>query len=115
MFLNKKAKQVFKIVPIFKVSQNETKKVEDTINETHETPKESRYKKKKEVNNDEKNDDDMSYNVNNVNKAEDLINDLTNSTTPNVIRVKKEKGLIEKCDSNNKVILTEDNRQVIFD
>lgn len=52
-------------------------------------------------------------NSNKLNKAEELINNLTNNNTV-IKRVKSEKGLIEKTEADkNKVILVEDNRQII--
>lgn len=115
MFISKKAKQVFKPRPCIKTTSNASEKKEEINTENSEVVKEPRLKKKKEVNNKEKNNEDMSYNVNNVSKAEELVNDLTNNSDAKIVRVKQDKGLIEKCDSNNKVILIEDNRQVIFD
>ena len=56
---------------------------------------------------------DTIFNSNKLNKAEELINNLTNNNTI-VKRVKTEKGLIEKTEaSKDKVILVEDNRQII--
>lgn len=51
-------------------------------------------------------------NSNKLNKAEELVNNLTNNTV--VKRVKSEKGLIEKTEAGkDKIILVEDNRQII--
>ena len=51
-------------------------------------------------------------NSNKLDKAENLINNISNNT--NIKRVKSEKGLIEKTEaSKDKVILVEDNRQII--
>lgn len=57
----------------------------------------------------------MILNENNVVKAEELVNNLVNTKdTSNVKRIKQERGLIEKANAdNNKVILVEDNRQII--
>ena len=53
-------------------------------------------------------------NTNNLSKAEELVNGLTNNNNTIVKRVKNEKGLIEKTEADkNKVILVEDNRQII--
>lgn len=52
-------------------------------------------------------------NVNNLENAQNILNDLTN-TNVNVKVIKKDKGLMEKNECTEKVILTEDNRQVIF-
>ena len=53
-------------------------------------------------------------NENNINKAQNLVDMLTNADT-NIVRVKNDKGLIEKTEVNKKVILVEDNRQIICD
>lgn len=54
-------------------------------------------------------------NENRINKAQDIVNDLLGDNTT-VIRVRKDKGLIEKTSyETKKIILTEDNRQVICD
>ena len=51
-------------------------------------------------------------NSNKLDKAENLINNISNNT--NIKRVKSEKGLIEKTEaSKDKVILVGDNRQII--
>lgn len=115
MFISKKAKQVLKPRPSIKNFPSIIEKKEEKNTEDNEVIKEPHQKKKKEVNNKVKINEDMSYNVNNVSKAEELVNNLTNNTDAKIVRVKQDKGLIEKCDSNNKVILIEDNRQVIFD
>ena len=53
------------------------------------------------------------FNTNKLNKAEEIVNNLTNNNTV-VKRVKSEKGLIEKTEATkDKVILVEDNRQII--
>ena len=49
-----------------------------------------------------------------LNKAEEIVNCLTNNCNTTIKRIKNEKGLIEKSEVNkNKVILVEDNRQII--
>ena len=53
-------------------------------------------------------------NENNINKAQNLVDMLTNADT-NIVRVKNDKGLIERTEVNKKVILVEDNRQIICD
>lgn len=53
-------------------------------------------------------------NENMISKAQDIINNM-NTNDVNVLRVKKEKGLIERTEVNKKVILVEDNRQIICD
>ena len=56
---------------------------------------------------------ETNLNMNKLNKAENLVNDLTNNKN-NVKVIKSEKGLIEKTeDKSNKIILVEDNRQII--
>ena len=47
-----------------------------------------------------------------VNKAEEIMNNML--TANNVKVVKKDKGLIERTESS-KIVLTEDNRQVLND
>jgi hypothetical protein len=55
---------------------------------------------------------DTILNSNKLNKAEELVNNLTNNTV--VKKVKSEKGLIEKTEAGkDKIILVEDNRQII--
>lgn len=53
-------------------------------------------------------------NENNINKAQNLVDMLTNADT-NIVRVKNDKGLIERTEVDKKVILVEDNRQIICD
>lgn len=53
-------------------------------------------------------------NANKLSKAEELVNGLTNNSNATIKRVKNDRGLIEKTEAdNNKVILVEDNRQII--
>lgn len=51
-------------------------------------------------------------NENMINKAQNIINNM-NGDDANVLRVKREKGLIERTEANKKIILVEDNRQII--
>ena len=52
------------------------------------------------------------YKTNELNKANELINSLVGEK--NVVkRIKNEKGLIEKSDKKEKIVLVEDNRQII--
>lgn len=51
-------------------------------------------------------------NENMINKAQNIINNM-NGDDVNVLRVKREKGLIERTEANKKIILVEDNRQII--
>lgn len=54
----------------------------------------------------------MAFNSNNVESAENLIGKLNSEK---VKYIKKDKGLIErKSAEDEKVILTEDNRQILF-
>jgi hypothetical protein len=53
-------------------------------------------------------------NENNISKAQNLV-DMLGGDNTQVIRVKNDKGLIERTEANKKVILVEDNRQVICD
>lgn len=53
-------------------------------------------------------------NANKLSKAEELVDGLTNNSNVTIKRVKNDKGLIEKTESDkNKIILVEDNRQII--
>lgn len=53
-------------------------------------------------------------NANKLSKAEELVNGLTNNSNVTIKRVKNDRGLIEKTESDkNKIILVEDNRQII--
>ena len=53
-------------------------------------------------------------NANKLSKAEELVNGLTNNSNVTIKRIKNDKGLIEKTESDkNKIILVEDNRQII--
>ena len=50
-------------------------------------------------------------NANKLSKAEELVNGLTNNSS---VTIKNDRGLIEKTEADkNKVILVEDNRQII--
>ena len=54
----------------------------------------------------------MDINANNIENAQDIINKLNSQK---VKYVKKDKGLIERSElKDEKVILTEDNRQILF-
>lgn len=63
----------------------------------------------KDKNNPKKKKEDMNEKVN---KAEEIMNNML--TANNVKVVKKDKGLIERTESS-KIVLTEDNRQVLND
>ena len=53
-------------------------------------------------------------NANKLSKAEELVNGLTNNSNVTIKRVKNDRGLIEKTESDkDKIILVEDNRQII--
>lgn len=55
------------------------------------------------------------FNVNNFERAEELINNMNQNDLASVKYIKKEKGLIERTEADNKkVILVEDNRQIIL-
>lgn len=51
-------------------------------------------------------------NSNDISRAMGLVNDINSNTV--IKRIKKDSGLIERKDVQDKVILAEDNRQVIF-
>ena len=58
--------------------------------------------------------DNTVFNANKLSKAEELVNGLTNNSNVTIKRVKNDRGLIEKTESDkNKIILVEDNRQII--
>jgi hypothetical protein len=50
---------------------------------------------------------------NKINKANQLVNSLIANDNVQVKKVRKDKGLIEKANIENKVIIVEDNRQII--
>lgn len=53
-------------------------------------------------------------NMSDINYMENIVNGMDKNATPNTIkRVKNDKGLIERTESS-KIILTEDNRQVLL-
>jgi hypothetical protein len=55
-----------------------------------------------------------TLNSNNMSQAESLINEI-NEKNGNVKIIRKERGLMERDNSKeDKVILTEDNRQILF-
>lgn len=55
-----------------------------------------------------------TLNSNNISQAESLINEI-NEKNANVKVIRKERGLMERDNSKeDKVILTEDNRQILF-
>ena len=55
-----------------------------------------------------------TLNSNNMSQAESLINEI-NEKNGNVKIIRKERGLMERDNSKeHKVILTEDNRQILF-
>ena len=128
MFINKKAKHFLQETPYkYKVIKRNVKhdivkkdEIDDNIIETYsesdgtETTSKTR-KKKKENNDNSKSKDDMSsvLNENKLNDAQNLINDLVGNDV-NVVRVKNDKGLIERAEAK-KVIIVEDNRQIICD
>lgn len=53
-----------------------------------------------------------AMNSNSICRAESIINSMANGAT--IKRVKRDRGLMERSDSEQKIILEEDNRQVIF-
>ena len=86
--------QKVKIVPVvFKEEIKEDKIEDDAIIENKKTKKNKTMK------------------LEEIAKAEELVNDINKS---NVKIIKKDRGLIERTEAK-KVILTEDNRQVLTD
>lgn len=52
-------------------------------------------------------------NANNLSNAQSIIESL-NGETRNVKYIKKERGLMERQENEDKIILTEDNRQILL-
>lgn len=90
------------------IRQNNKKVSNDTVEvvSVKEVVKETPTKKNKK---DKKEADMNTTNEQMVNEAEAITNDMSG-----VKLVKKERGLIERTESS-KIILTEDNRQVLTD
>lgn len=90
------------------IRQNNKKVSNDTVEvvPVEEVVKETPTKKNKK---DKKEADMNTTNEQMVNEAEAITNDMSG-----VKLVKKERGLIERTESS-KIILTEDNRQVLTD
>ena len=55
----------------------------------------------------------LNMDANKLNSAKTLVSDINNKTKTTIKIVKKDKGLLERTESE-KVILTEDNRQIIL-
>lgn len=53
-------------------------------------------------------------NTNKLKQAEELVNALSGEDTSRIKRIKNDRGLIERTESS-KIILTEDNRQILND
>lgn len=120
MLINKKAKHFLQEKPykykiLKSVVKNEIVKKEESFVESDEDKTTKVKRKKKENNESSKNNEDMSsvLNENKLNDAQNLINDLVGNDV-NVVRVKNDKGLIERAEAK-KVIIVEDNRQIICD
>lgn len=76
----------------------------------NETPQEVVIKKKTTKKNNKQNEEDMT--TEQIERMEDLVQ---NINIPQQVKVvKKDKGLIERTESS-KIVLTEDNRQVLND
>ena len=57
----------------------------------------------------------MTLNSNNIDRATSLISEINTVNPQNVKRIKRENGLLERSDKDNeKIILAEDNRQMLF-
>lgn len=52
-------------------------------------------------------------NENKLDRAQNIINGMNIPEGAEIKRVKNEKGLIERTEANKKIILVEDNRQII--
>ena len=81
-------------------------KVEPKIEKVEEKP----IKKNKQKENNKEINDTTMFDKDKISNIEAI----TNQMKPEVKYVKKEKGLIERTESS-KIILTEDNRQVLTD
>lgn len=68
-------------------------------------------KKEKKIINEKENTTVMTTNEK-IEKAQEVLN--SNTITPTVKRIKKDKGLIERTESS-KTILTEDNKELLKD
>ena len=57
----------------------------------------------------------MTLNSNNISRATSLISEINGQGTQNVKRIRRENGLLERSDKDSeKIILAEDNRQMLF-
>ena len=81
-------------------------KIEPKIEKVEEKP----IKKNKQKENNKEINDTTMFDKDKISNIEAI----TNQMKPEVKYVKKEKGLIERTESS-KIILTEDNRQVLTD
>ena len=52
-----------------------------------------------------------TVNANKIFKAEEIANNLSNK---NIKYIRKDKGLMEREENENKIILAEDNRQILL-
>ena len=52
-------------------------------------------------------------NENKLDRAQNIINDMNIPEGAEIKRIKNDKGLIERTEANKKIILVEDNRQII--
>lgn len=97
-FVHKRLKKNY-TVPKISVSKPEAKKHEEQKGDVVAKPKNKKVKKTKDM-----------LTVEQVTAAEEAVE----AIAPEVKRVKQDRGLIERTESS-KIILTEDNRQVLTD
>ena len=97
-FVHKRVKKNF-VLPKISDTKPETKKVKEQKAEVVAKPKNKKVKKSKDM-----------LTVEQVTAAEEAVE----AIAPEVKRVKQDRGLIERTESS-KIILTEDNRQVLTD
>lgn len=117
LYVQKKCKNVKqgRFANSFKNEVKEEKKTSliDKEKETFvEQPKEEVKKTKVKKNKEEKQDNFMD--ANKLKQAEEIVNVLSGVDPNQIKRIKSDRGLIERTESS-KVVLTEDNRQILND
>jgi hypothetical protein len=90
-----------------KTSINEKEEVQTAENAKEQKPKNGKGKKNKEESN-------VIMDENKLKQVEDLVNVLSGVDPKQIKRIKGDRGLIERTESS-KVVLTEDNRQILND
>lgn len=95
------------VKPVVEKQENALVETIEEVKSTKETSKKVKTKKNKEEN-VEKMDE------NKLKQAEELVNALSGVDPNQIKRIKNDRGLIERTESS-KVVLTEDNRQILND